>query len=86
MTSDSELKANLIGRLDAIPAANTAEVEVVVEHGMVTLNGQVDSHQTRFQIERAARKNCRGAGFAGQHFATPWCNKNNSTLPLLNKG
>jgi osmotically-inducible protein OsmY len=56
MTSDSELKADLIERLDAIPAADTAEVEVVVEQGMVTLNGQVDSHQTRFQIERAARK------------------------------
>lgn len=56
MTLDSELKADLVGRLDAIPTVDSADVEIVVDNGMVTLNGQVDTHQTRFQIERAARK------------------------------
>ena len=56
MTSDSEMKADLIGRLDAIPSVDVTEVEIVVDHGMVTLNGRVDTHQTRFQIERAARR------------------------------
>lgn len=56
MTSDSEMKADLTGRLNAIPSVDATEVEVVVDDGMVTLNGRVDTHQTRFQIERAARK------------------------------
>ena len=64
MTSDSEMKADLIGRLDAIPSVDVTEVEIVVDHGMVTLNGRVDTHQTRFQIERAAR---RIAGVRGLH-------------------
>ncbi len=56
MTSDSEMKADLIGRLDAIPSVDATDVEIEVDHGMVTLTGRVDTHQTRFQIERAARK------------------------------
>jgi osmotically-inducible protein OsmY len=56
MTTDSEMKTDLIGRLDAIPSVDTADVEIEVDDGMVTLNGRVDSHQTRFQVERAARK------------------------------
>jgi osmotically-inducible protein OsmY len=27
-----------------------------VDNGMVTLSGQVDTHQTRFQVERTARR------------------------------
>jgi osmotically-inducible protein OsmY len=56
MTSDSEMMADLIGRLDAISSVEATELDVVVDNGMVTLNGLVDTHQTRFQIERAARK------------------------------
>jgi osmotically-inducible protein OsmY len=56
MRTDSELKADLMERLDAIPAVNASEIEVMVEHGMVTLSGQVDTHQTRFQVERTARR------------------------------
>jgi osmotically-inducible protein OsmY len=55
MTSDSEIKAELMERLDAIAAMATAEVDIVVDNGMVTLNGRVDTHQTLFQIERVAR-------------------------------
>ncbi len=56
MRTDAELKADLIERLDAIPAVNASEIDVMVDDGMVTLNGQVDSHQLRFQVERTARR------------------------------
>jgi osmotically-inducible protein OsmY len=56
MTTDAELKADLMERLDAIPAVKASEIEVIVDNGMVTLSGQVDTHQTRFQVERAARR------------------------------
>lgn len=55
MKTDSELKADLMERLDAIPAVNASDLEVNVEHGMVTLSGHVDTHQTKFQVERTAR-------------------------------
>jgi hypothetical protein len=56
MKTDSELKADLMERLDAIPSVNASEVEVLVDNGMVTLNGQVDTYQTRFQVERTVRR------------------------------
>lgn len=56
MKTDAELKADLMERLDAIPAVNASEIEVIVDNGMVTLSGQVDTHQTRFQVERTARR------------------------------
>lgn len=56
MRTDSELKADLMERFDAIPSIEASDIEVFVDNGMVTLNGQVDTHQTRFQIERAAKK------------------------------
>lgn len=62
MKSDAELKADLMEKLDAIPAISEAHIEVFVEGGMVTLNGQVDTHQTRFQVEKTAR---RTAGIRG---------------------
>lgn len=62
MKSDVELKADLMEKLDAIPSVNGADIEVFVDNGMVTLNGQVDTHQTRFQVERTAR---RVAGMRG---------------------
>jgi len=62
MKSDVELKADLMEKLDAIPSVNGADIEVFVDNGMVTLNGHVDTHQTRFQVERTAR---RVAGMRG---------------------
>lgn len=56
MKSDAELKADLMERLDAIPAVNASDIEVTVDNGMVTLSGHVDTHQTRFQVERTARR------------------------------
>ncbi len=52
MKSDAELKADLMEKLDSIPAISEANIEVFVDGGMVTLNGQVDTHQTRFQVEK----------------------------------
>ncbi len=56
MRTDAELKADLMERLDAIPAVNASNIDVTVDNGMVTLSGQVDTHQTRFQVERTARR------------------------------
>lgn len=62
MKTDAELKADLMERIDAIPAVNAADIDVMVTNGMVRLSGQVDTHQTRFQVERTAR---RVAGMRG---------------------
>jgi osmotically-inducible protein OsmY len=56
MRTDSELKADLMEQIDSIPCVNAEDIEVFVDKGMVTLNGQVDTHQTRFQVERMARR------------------------------
>jgi osmotically-inducible protein OsmY len=56
MKTDSELKADLMELLDAIPAVNAADIDIYVEHGMVTLSGLVDTHQTMSQLERTARR------------------------------
>jgi osmotically-inducible protein OsmY len=62
MKTDVELKADLMERLDAIPSISGSDIEVFVDNGMVTLDGHVDTHQTRFQVERTAR---RVAGMRG---------------------
>lgn len=56
MRTDAELKADLMEKIDAIPSINAADIEVFVDRGMVTLNGHVDTHQKRFQVERTARR------------------------------
>lgn len=56
MKTDADLKADLMERLDAIPAVNASDIEVNVDNGMVTLSGEVDTHQTKFQVERTARR------------------------------
>ena len=56
MMTDSVLKADLMGRLEAIPAINAADIDVKVDNGHVTLSGDVDTRQTRFQVERTARR------------------------------
>lgn len=62
MRTDAELKADLMEKIDSIPSINVADIEVFVDRGVVTLSGQVDTHQTRFEIERTAR---RVAGMRG---------------------
>lgn len=54
--SDEDLKANLMEVLDCIPAVNVCDIDVQVKEGMVTLSGQVDTHQTRFHVERLAQR------------------------------
>ena len=56
MRTDDELKADVMERLDAIPAVNASDIEVDVDAGVVTLSGSVDTQQTRFQVERTARR------------------------------
>ena len=56
MMTDAALKSAFIERLDAIPSVDASDVDVRVEDGMVTLSGRVDTQQTRFQVERAAKK------------------------------
>lgn len=56
MRTDAELKADLMEQIDSIPSVKATDIEVFVDRGMVTLNGQVDTHQTRFQVERTARR------------------------------
>ncbi len=62
MKSDADLKAELMERLDAIPAVSGSEIQIDVDDGMVTLSGEVETHQTKFQVERAAH---RVAGMRG---------------------
>ena len=62
MKSDAELKADLMERLDAIPAINASDIDVDVDNGLATLSGHVDTQQTRFQVERTVR---RMAGLRG---------------------
>ena len=56
MKTDADLKADLMEKLDSIPSIIGTDIEVFVDNGMVTLNGHVDTHQTRFQVERTARR------------------------------
>lgn len=56
MKTDAELKADLIEQLDAIPAVNASDIDVFVDDGMVILNGEVDTQQLKFQVERTARR------------------------------
>ena len=62
MRTDAELKADLMERLDAIPAISASDIQISIDDGLVTLSGEVDTHQTRFQVERTAR---RVAGLRG---------------------
>ena len=56
MKTDAELKADLMERIDAIPAVHASDIEVMVTNGMVRLSGHVDTHQTKFQVERTVRR------------------------------
>lgn len=54
--SDEDVKANLMEVLDCIPSVSADDIDVRVTDGMVTLTGTVDTHQTRFHVERLARR------------------------------
>ncbi len=56
MKTDMQLKADLMEKLDAIPAVGASDIEVLVDGGMVVLSGEVDSPQLKFLVERIARR------------------------------
>lgn len=56
MRTDEELRADVMGRLDTVPALDLSNVDVSVDSGTVTLSGKVDCHQTRFHVERVIRR------------------------------
>ena len=56
MKSDADLNAALETSLSAMLGSHQWPLELVVDHGMVTVSGQVDTQHTRFQIERAVRR------------------------------
>lgn len=56
MKSDTDIRAEVLEKIDSIPAVKSGEVQVLVDGGIVTLDGRVDSHQTRFHVERLARQ------------------------------
>ena len=56
MRTDAELKADVMEPQDAIPAVSAFDIEFDVDAGVVTLSGSVDTQQTRFQVERTARR------------------------------
>ncbi len=56
MRSDDDLRADLLERLDSIAGLHGADIDVWVDNGRVILSGRVDTPQTRFQVERAARR------------------------------
>jgi osmotically-inducible protein OsmY len=56
MTTDSDIKAELLERLAAIRSVDLAKIEIVIDNGKVRLDGRVDNYQTRSLIERWVRK------------------------------
>lgn len=56
MKTDLQLKADLMEKLDAIPALDASEIEVLVDGGKVMLSGEVDTPQLKFLVERTARR------------------------------
>lgn len=62
MTTDAEMRNDLLERLDNIPSVRSADLDVSVDNGMVTLHGHVDTHQARLEVESVAK---RVAGIRG---------------------
>lgn len=56
MKSDEDIQAHVKSLLATIPSVNPDHVSVQVDDAVVTLTGTVDSHQTRFQVERAVAR------------------------------
>ena len=55
MTTDSELKQDVIDELMWEPDINATEIGVAVKDGVVTLSGYVDSYHEKLAAERAAQ-------------------------------
>src|SRR5437867_13331223 len=56
MRSDSEIQKDVKEQLWWEPFLNVAEIGVLVQNGIVTLSGQVDSYLKKVTAERAVKK------------------------------
>src|SRR5579883_3242924 len=56
MTSDLQLRQDVLDELDFEPAVNAAHIGVAVADGVVTLSGHVGSYAEKLAAESAARR------------------------------
>jgi osmotically-inducible protein OsmY len=54
--SDDQIRTEVLVMFDTIASLNTGGIQVAVDGGIVTLTGRVDTHQTRFHVERLTRQ------------------------------
>ena len=55
MKTDAEIKDNVLDELAWQPDIDETEIGVIVENGVVTLNGVVESHSKKLAAEKAAK-------------------------------
>ncbi|MBU1361538.1 MAG: BON domain-containing protein [Gammaproteobacteria bacterium] len=56
MTTDTQLKNDILAELDWDPAVRSTDVGVIVKDGVVTLTGHPASYAEKYAIERAAER------------------------------
>jgi osmotically-inducible protein OsmY len=56
MKTDSELRQDVLNEFRRIPSIETAEIGVDTRDGIVTLSGNVDSHNKKWTAERTAAR------------------------------
>jgi osmotically-inducible protein OsmY len=56
MSTDAQVKQNVIAELEWDPSINAAQIGVEVKDGVVTLAGHVDSYADKWNAERAAQR------------------------------
>ncbi|HEV2301483.1 MAG TPA: BON domain-containing protein [Stellaceae bacterium] len=56
MTSDLQLRQDVLDELEFEPSINAAHIGVSADHGVVTLDGFVESYAQKAAAERAARR------------------------------
>jgi osmotically-inducible protein OsmY len=54
--SDDQIVTEVLEIFDTISSVKTGDIQVAVDGGIVTLTGRVDTHQTRFHVERLIRQ------------------------------
>jgi osmotically-inducible protein OsmY len=54
--SDDQIKTEVLVLFDTIASVTKGNIQVAVDGGIVTLTGRVDTHQTRFHVERLTRQ------------------------------
>ena len=56
MKTDRDLRQDVLDEFRKVPALETAEIGVGVKDGVVTLSGNVDSHNKKWAAERTAAR------------------------------